>query len=667
LGASRVFTSEDAIIRSDSSLIADARRGDRDAFAELVRRYQDTVLALAYAKTLSRADAEDVTQQTFLTAYERLNQLRSPDSFAGWLTRVAYSQATTLLRKRGRETVTDVHQDFRHMPEAHVAQERFEWTEDVSRLIAAALRSLPEQLRAPFVLRYMRGASYESIAETLLIGVRAAEKRAQRGRRQVREFLERHGIREIGLTPALFPLLRCDVADSVTSRIDGRPANSPNSGWGRMPVAASALGVAALIGTLGGIAGVLPVPWGTLKAQGSAGAEGRAIDVTIVPGAKPRIQLLMRPGEELEGWEALEPDRDFGLPARVVDNAYGGKPVAVTSNAYGIHKRTAETHGEVTLSLRVRVNKAPSNTLVGLMLNHSPQGQSLLWKDEANVWRCGDGVGSQVAHDIDAVEGRWRDVIVVYRTWSARYDLYLDGDMVARDAVLSRTAAGKSVTGVYLSSGRGDKGAPLYFANMRVSGRDSVGVRAARPGQPLPPPSPKQLDRMTLYGGSLAGNPVDPADPVVTIAPGSRLSGWLDISVTNEHLASGEFRVIETPTWGTHAAAFREVNIHVPPGATRHIVNVDRRAPLVTGVYHLILAGAAETEARFVASGTNWPHNAPVWDNGTDIAGWNDRQIAVATTSGTVMAPWLSAEGDFGATEVGAVAVRVVVVSDPAD
>src|SRR5262245_6900004 len=75
----------DAFRASDSDLVLAARLGDREAFAELVRRYQGLVRSLGYALTGSLNQSDEIGQETFLVAWRRLSALRKPDRFRAWV------------------------------------------------------------------------------------------------------------------------------------------------------------------------------------------------------------------------------------------------------------------------------------------------------------------------------------------------------------------------------------------------------------------------------------------------------------------------------------------------------------------------------------------------------------------------------------------------------
>ena len=87
----------------ESTLVAQAREGDTVAFGELVRRYEGKIFRLAQHITQNREDAEDVLQETFLKAYEHLDQFQGNSKFYTWIVRIAVNQALMKLRRRKAE------------------------------------------------------------------------------------------------------------------------------------------------------------------------------------------------------------------------------------------------------------------------------------------------------------------------------------------------------------------------------------------------------------------------------------------------------------------------------------------------------------------------------------------------------------------------------------
>ena len=90
-----------------AELVLRARRGDRDAFTALVRAHLRAAYAVALSVVARPADAEDVAQDAFLIAFERLDSCRDPSRFAGWLLQIVRNQARNWLTKRRLRDVPD--------------------------------------------------------------------------------------------------------------------------------------------------------------------------------------------------------------------------------------------------------------------------------------------------------------------------------------------------------------------------------------------------------------------------------------------------------------------------------------------------------------------------------------------------------------------------------
>jgi RNA polymerase sigma-70 factor (ECF subfamily) len=159
----------------DATLVARAGQGDVDAFGELVVRYQETVYRLALRMMGNSAEAEDVTQDTFLAAWRGVGGLRQEAAFGGWLYRLAVNRCLNLLRRR--RPVAEF--DPAGLPSARPDEQPEAMAEagaEVAALAEALQRLTPAQ-RACWVLRELHGCSYEEIA-----GIVGASTTAVRGR-----------------------------------------------------------------------------------------------------------------------------------------------------------------------------------------------------------------------------------------------------------------------------------------------------------------------------------------------------------------------------------------------------------------------------------------------------------------------------------------------------
>jgi RNA polymerase sigma-70 factor (ECF subfamily) len=149
------------MIDSEVTLVQEAQRGDRAAFEELVRRTSRLVFARLYLETGNTHQAEDLLQETLLTAYRSLGQLTEPVKFRAWLLRIAQNQAIDAVRRDQRLKRTP---DLARIDQAAVPrpEEQLE-REELRQQILAILRALPEEYRLPLTRRYLAGADYETI------------------------------------------------------------------------------------------------------------------------------------------------------------------------------------------------------------------------------------------------------------------------------------------------------------------------------------------------------------------------------------------------------------------------------------------------------------------------------------------------------------------------
>ena len=113
----------------EAALVAQAREGDARAFSELVRRYEGKIFRLAQHVTQNREDAEDVLQETFLKAYEHLDQFQGNSKFYTWIVRIAVNQALMKLRRRKTDRSVSLDETI-DTGEDTVVREIAAWDED---------------------------------------------------------------------------------------------------------------------------------------------------------------------------------------------------------------------------------------------------------------------------------------------------------------------------------------------------------------------------------------------------------------------------------------------------------------------------------------------------------------------------------------------------------
>jgi RNA polymerase sigma-70 factor (ECF subfamily) len=186
---------------TDAELVRRAQAGDVNAFELLATRHEQRVYSLAMRMLRHEHDAEDVTQQTFLSAIEHLDSFRGEASFSTWLLRIATHAALKVIRKRKGLNVVSLEEspesgetsgavprpefiaDWRQSP-ARLVHSR-----EVQRLLDEALDRLDEKHRAVFLLRDVEGLSIKETAEALELSKANTKVRLLRARLQLREHL----------------------------------------------------------------------------------------------------------------------------------------------------------------------------------------------------------------------------------------------------------------------------------------------------------------------------------------------------------------------------------------------------------------------------------------------------------------------------------------------
>jgi RNA polymerase sigma-70 factor (ECF subfamily) len=188
---------------TDGELVRGAQAGDLAAFESLTARHEQRVYSLAMRILRHQQDAEDVTQQTFLSVLENLERFRGEASFLTWLLQIATHAALKIIRKRkGLEVVSleaateacgqddsiphpEYIADWRDSPEQLVERR------EIQGLLDDALARLDEKHRSVFLLRDVEGLSIRETAAALGLSEANTKVRLLRARLQLREQLTR--------------------------------------------------------------------------------------------------------------------------------------------------------------------------------------------------------------------------------------------------------------------------------------------------------------------------------------------------------------------------------------------------------------------------------------------------------------------------------------------
>src|ERR1700761_6887409 len=193
-------------IHPDVALVARAKEGDDAAFEQLVRQYERQIFRVAQHITQSREDAEDITQDAFLKAYQKLDQFQGNSKFSTWLTRIAVNESLMRLRKRKTSRTVSMDQEVQ-TEEGSIPRDFADWTPDPEQqyssselgdILQKTIAGLPPGFRTVFTLRDIENMSTEETAAALGLSVPAVKSRLLRARLQLRERLSRYMKRKDG-------------------------------------------------------------------------------------------------------------------------------------------------------------------------------------------------------------------------------------------------------------------------------------------------------------------------------------------------------------------------------------------------------------------------------------------------------------------------------------
>jgi RNA polymerase sigma-70 factor (ECF subfamily) len=172
----------------DEHLVARICAGERALFAQLYRRYYARTFALSFGMTARRDEADDVTQEIFMRAYQRLDSFQGSSSFATWFYRLAVNHCLNYCRRERRHHAGMVNVDeaeslsFSSRPgaESHMAAHLLQ--HQVQAQVRQALLTLKPEMRVLVVMKEIEGLSYEEIAERLNCSIGTVASRLSRAR-----------------------------------------------------------------------------------------------------------------------------------------------------------------------------------------------------------------------------------------------------------------------------------------------------------------------------------------------------------------------------------------------------------------------------------------------------------------------------------------------------
>lgn len=170
----------------DNDTIKKAATGDMEAFEAIYRVASGYVYTVALKVTRNSEDAEEVTQDVFLSIYKNLAKFQFRSSIKTWIYRITTNKAINAYRKRAKDNGKKVvFNDEVDLGEVNTAKASTLDNEDNKRMVNSMLESLPVEQRVCVVLKDIEGLKYEEIAKTLKVNINTVRSRLKRAREKL--------------------------------------------------------------------------------------------------------------------------------------------------------------------------------------------------------------------------------------------------------------------------------------------------------------------------------------------------------------------------------------------------------------------------------------------------------------------------------------------------
>jgi len=176
------------IAREDFALVKKVKSGDKNAFCELVEKYKERVYFVAYRMTSNHADADDLSQEAFIKAYQSIGSFREKSSFFTWLYRITINITINHLKKFGRNRPFELDENIRIANDPD-SPEKTAQRRELHEQITKAINSLPPKERAVVELAILEDLPHKQVAQILGCMEKTVSWRLFRARKKLKEKL----------------------------------------------------------------------------------------------------------------------------------------------------------------------------------------------------------------------------------------------------------------------------------------------------------------------------------------------------------------------------------------------------------------------------------------------------------------------------------------------
>ena len=165
---------------------------------------------------------------------------------------------------------------------------------------------------------------------------------------------------------------------------------------------------------------------------------------------------------------------------------------------------------------------------------------------------------------------------------------------------------------------------------------------------------------LKILSGSINGFILSSDNYEITVEPGAEITGQIALKASNDWDTGDVVPLVGTPSWGDAQTSFWGIKSSLPTGTTIPVININLTAPTIKGVHYIYFAFSAELSYGNVMSLTNWAVGNDDWDDGVNVAHWNELEARMAIDSGYVRTRYLGS-GGYSIEKVPAAVIKVNV------
>lgn len=178
---------------TDEQLIEKIRTEDQELYEEIVKRYETQLLRYATYLINDSEKAADAVQNAFIKAFVNLQSFDSKKQFSSWIYRIVHNETVNIIRKKSRELPLEEFKWSEKFFARYDKSEKNIQEKEMKKILQESLKELPIKYRSPLVLFYLEDKSYEEISEVLRLPIGTVGTRINRGKKYMKEIVEKKG------------------------------------------------------------------------------------------------------------------------------------------------------------------------------------------------------------------------------------------------------------------------------------------------------------------------------------------------------------------------------------------------------------------------------------------------------------------------------------------